>query len=321
MGVSLRELIIKTFKSKTERAVMLRIAGLAHEEVATFEALQALVDYAPGQSIYVASDDVELRFQDDEPGEDLEPNVDNTGTGAVSVTGIPADPEAYLYVEITSSSGVETPAEFRWSLDGGDTWEEEGVTAADEVELGDSGFTLLFEDGGEGTGLFVEDDVWDMELNSYDTIRPNNKAVEDPGRWVFEKADPIDLRISSGSVGVDGAAGYGGYTPGASMFLFPMFVADRNYALQEAEVVLSLGDQGVYQGTNDGSVFVGMYKGNSEGLEALTSFTSITGSNPLFRLSVLPDATIAEGEAAFLFVSAGDTTHFYGNCFARLNRA
>ncbi len=71
-----------------------------------------------------------------------------TGSGpeGVSFTGTPVG-NYELVVEITTSGGLNA-GEFRWSQDGGDTWEEETVTIPSDGThtLGSTGLTLNFAD-------------------------------------------------------------------------------------------------------------------------------------------------------------------------------
>lgn len=68
------------------------------------------------------------------------------GGPAVTFTGIPSDPENtfYLQIQVGGAIGVAT---FRWSKDGGQTFEEQSADVAADVALGDTGITALFAAG------------------------------------------------------------------------------------------------------------------------------------------------------------------------------
>jgi len=90
-----------------------------------------------------------------------------TATGTtpptVSVTG-KAFGDYDLRLEVTTG-GARGTALFRWSINGGTTWEATGVVTAAEVELGDTGLTVNF-----ATGTYATDNVYACEEPKYTTL-------------------------------------------------------------------------------------------------------------------------------------------------------
>jgi hypothetical protein len=167
--LNLRQQIIREFQDVGKRQVMLRIAGLTHEEANTETALKTVIDYADGQEIYLKSKDQDYHFEADYKGEYAEKVEDGGGTGTIEVTGKPASAVELLTIELTS------PTRFRWRLDEG-VWTANVVVAA-SVTLGSSGLVAAF------TGTFADGDIWQVVLERPNVYRPNNKDIEDTGRW------------------------------------------------------------------------------------------------------------------------------------------
>lgn len=75
--------------------------------------------------------------------------------GDLGVTGTPAATEttAHYRVEITGAGAVGVAA-FRWSRDGGDTWEATGQVTSNHFALGSTGLYLDFPDAGMTTAHY-----------------------------------------------------------------------------------------------------------------------------------------------------------------------
>ncbi|MFO7179578.1 MAG: hypothetical protein DIU78_012850 [Pseudomonadota bacterium] len=82
------------------------------------------------------------------------------GGPAVTLTGTPAG-DYQLVIEITKAGAVST-AEFRWSIDGGESWEAEDVVTAATVALGSTGITANF-----AAGSYVLAETYSAETNAY----------------------------------------------------------------------------------------------------------------------------------------------------------
>jgi hypothetical protein len=79
-------------------------------------------------------------------GDDVGSNsvVVQTGEGpAVTVSGVVTGADAAFLLEITTG-GHRGTADFKWSLDDGDTWEAESVSTGASVALGSTGVTAAF---------------------------------------------------------------------------------------------------------------------------------------------------------------------------------
>jgi len=68
-----------------------------------------------------------------------------------------------LRIEVTTG-GVRGVAVFRWSINGGTTWEATGVSTAAEVELGSTGLTVAF-----ASGAYTNDNVYTCSSPKYTT--------------------------------------------------------------------------------------------------------------------------------------------------------
>lgn len=93
-----------------------------------------------------------------------------TSPPAVTVAG-----EAYgdinLRIEITTT-GARGAADFRWSINGGTTWEATAVLTAATVELGTTGLTATFP-----TGTYTNDNVFTCTSPEYTTSLVKTGAV------------------------------------------------------------------------------------------------------------------------------------------------
>lgn len=80
------------------------------------------------------------------------------GTGSLSASGTATD-SLDIVVDITTLGGVGV-AVFRYSIDGGVTWEASGITVpgGGSYVIPDTGVTILFVDGSEGNSFEVGDD-------------------------------------------------------------------------------------------------------------------------------------------------------------------
>lgn len=76
-----------------------------------------------------------------------------------------------LRLEVTTG-GARGTALFRWSINGGTSWEATGVATAAEVELGDTGLTATF-----ATGTYATDNVYTCERPAYTTTLLKAGAV------------------------------------------------------------------------------------------------------------------------------------------------
>lgn len=106
-----------------------------------------------------------------------------------------------LRIEITTT-GVRGVADFRWSINGGTTWEATAVLTAAEVELGTSGLTVAF-----ASGTYTNDNVYTCSTPEYTTALvkagacvfwtdpPNAEDFRDPLRKATISATEI-LHVS-----------------------------------------------------------------------------------------------------------------------------
>lgn len=76
-----------------------------------------------------------------------------------------------LRVEVTTG-GARGVALFRWSINGGSTWEASGVTTAAEVELGTTGLTAAF-----ASGTYTNDNVYTCTSPEYTTALVKTGAM------------------------------------------------------------------------------------------------------------------------------------------------
>lgn len=102
-----------------------------------------------------------------------------------------------LRFEITTG-GSRGTALFRWSINGGSTWEETGVATAAEVVLGETGLTAAWS-----TGTYATDNVYTCTRPAYSTLLvkrgaivfwsdpPNTESVRDPLRMATVSATEV----------------------------------------------------------------------------------------------------------------------------------
>lgn len=76
-----------------------------------------------------------------------------------------------LRIEITTT-GVRGVADFRWSINGGTTWEATAVLTAAEVELGTTGLTVAF-----AAGTYTNDNVYTCTSPEYTTALVKTGAM------------------------------------------------------------------------------------------------------------------------------------------------
>ena len=116
--------------------------------------------------------------------------TDAESTGSVTKDGdgpdvtIDGASEADFHAEIEiQQGGVRGTATFRWSQDGGDSWEESDVPTAADVALGDSGITAHFAADTAGSNGEV------TETGNSPAVTPSGEPVE---------ADDIKIEIQTG---------------------------------------------------------------------------------------------------------------------------
>ena len=206
MDKSLRMEIIKQFRSDRKmKDILLRIAGIAHEDVEDIDALREVTGYRDGQSIYVQSDDKQCFFEDDAPADVLS-QAGTACAGTIAISG--ETEETGQFVVAITTQGSATTARFKYSLDGGDNWVT-NQTASASFDVGETGIVLAFT--GAAADAFKVDALWTLDLGfNNNAYRPFNVDISDTGRWIKEKAEESEL---GAFVACDNSTGvYDGFT-------------------------------------------------------------------------------------------------------------
>jgi len=321
----LRRQIFEAFPNPKTRSIMLRIANVAQEGVETLVNLHEITNFADLQGVYVEEVNMEFHYDADEvaaAGETRFARTSGTGTGSVEAAGVAGFFDATLDIKIVADS-TPGPVTFKWRVGGGD-YSDDAITVnatTHIAEIEDLGLTLTFG----GSLAFDTDDVFQLDL-SVDTLGyaiPYGRELGENGCWLPEEGGVAPVatttHASSGCIGVDGAAGYYGYAPGDSGFLFPMLEAQaEEKVLASASVSLTLTGL-EYEGTLDGSVYASVVAiGAGNVVTQLTDVIPLTGSTPFFIFTPVEGETLGTDQLLMLFVSAGAGKTFYGQAFASL---
>lgn len=102
---------------------------------------------------------------------------DNSGSGSMTTAGTPTTSLALTqYKVVIDGAGSVGAATFKWSDDGGSTWNATGVTTSASAISLNNGVTVTFSNGDEGTS-FEAGDFWTFGAQDFDMEISN--IVED----------------------------------------------------------------------------------------------------------------------------------------------
>jgi len=208
---TLRQMINKLFKTGEERSFFLRLARIAHGKVDELSNLREVTDWHDGMTVEVENIGHVQYVYDDEASADSASHDAGAGPGVVTFSG--RTTEDYIgkfEVQIHTTAGAAGTAKFRWRFTehGGETgaWSSDLTTAAAgaAVALGSTGVSAHFT--GDVAGSFVlapTADLWSIDTWSVESVRPGNRDLSDPGRWMPEN------ELSDALVPVCGEGPYG----------------------------------------------------------------------------------------------------------------